>query len=91
MQFGNRNCRMIDFYDIWALSETFDIYLSELVKAIERRFKRLRTRWTCYVPDAIYTDSERARLRPVPIPIRAICSAPGLTGTVYPHRWIGGD
>lgn len=65
VQFGIRNSRMKDFYDIWALSQTFDIDGPELVEAVERCFKRRRTRWTHDVPDALtvafYTDSERER------------------------------
>ena len=65
VQLGIRNSRMKDFYDIWALSETFDIDGSELVEAVERCFERRRTRWTADVPDALtvafYANSERGR------------------------------
>ena len=65
VQLGIRNSRMKDFYDIWALSETFDIDGSELAEAVERCFERRRTWWTDDVPDALtvpfYTDSERGR------------------------------
>lgn len=65
VQLGIRNSRMKDFYDVWALSETFDIDGSGLAEAVERCFERRRTKWTDNVPDALtvpfYTDSERGR------------------------------
>ena len=65
VQLGIRNSRMKDFYDIWALSETFDVGGLDLMEAVKRCFERRRTRWTDDVPDALtvafYTDSERGR------------------------------
>lgn len=65
VQLGIRNSRMKDFYDIWALSETFDVSGPDLMEAVERCFERRRTRWTGDVPDALtvafYADSERGR------------------------------
>ena len=43
---GIRNTRMKDFYDIWALSETFDIDGPALREAIARCFDRRGTEWT---------------------------------------------
>ncbi len=78
VQLGIRNSRMKDFYDIWALTETFDVGGLDLMEAVKRCFERRRTRWTDDVPDALtvafYADSERGQ-RCVPIPIRTTCSA----------------
>ena len=63
---GIRNTRMKDFYDIWALSETFDIDGPALREAIARCFDRRGTEWTQAVPDPLtpefYSDTERQHL-----------------------------
>ena len=48
-----RNSRMKDFYDIWALSETFAFDGFELQQAVERCFERRGTSWTAEIPDAL--------------------------------------
>ena len=63
---GIRNTRMKDFYDVWALSETFDIDGVALREAVVRCFERRGTQWTPGVPDPLtrefYLDTERKRL-----------------------------
>ena len=44
---------MKDFYDIWALSETFAFRGTELQEAVERCFERRGTPWPAEVPDAL--------------------------------------
>ena len=39
VQLGTVNSRMKDFYDVWALSETFQFGGAELLEAIERCFE----------------------------------------------------
>ena len=57
---------MKDFYDIWALSETFDIDGPALREAIARCFDCRGTEWTQAVPDPLtpefYSDTERQHL-----------------------------
>ena len=63
VQFGMRNSRTKDFYDVWALSETFAFIGSKLQRAIADCFERRGTPWTTEVPDALtpafYSDSEQ--------------------------------
>ena len=51
-----RNSRMKDFYDIWALSETFAFEGFELQQAVERCFERRGTSWTAETPDALTSE-----------------------------------
>ena len=53
VQLGTRNSRMKDFYDMWALSETFAFDGAELRKAVEHCFERRGTVWTQVVPEAL--------------------------------------
>ena len=53
VQLGIRNSRMKDFYDIWALSETFAFDGAELREAVERCFERRETAWSQAVPEAL--------------------------------------
>ncbi len=53
VQLGTRNSRMKDFYDVWALSETFSFDGTELREAVERCFERRGTPWTHTIPDAL--------------------------------------
>ena len=53
VQLGTRNGRMKDFYDIWALSETFAFDGAELRQAVERCFERRGTAWSQAVPEAL--------------------------------------
>ena len=53
VQLGTRNSRMKDFYDVWALSETFRFDGVELQEAVDRCFKRRGTAWTPAAPDAL--------------------------------------
>ena len=53
VQLGVRNSRMKDFYDIWALSETFSFDGPELHQAVVRCFERRGTPWTAERPDAL--------------------------------------
>ena len=62
VQMGIRNSRMKDFYDIWALSETFAFRGTELQEAVARCFERRETHWTAEAPDALtpgfYSNSD---------------------------------
>ena len=62
VQMGIRNSRMKDFYDIWALSETFAFRGTELQEAVARCFERRGTPWPAEVPDALtpafYSNSD---------------------------------
>ena len=62
VQLGTRNSRMKDFYDIWALSETFAFYGTELREAVGGCFERRGTAWTPAVPEALtsafYSDAD---------------------------------
>lgn len=53
VQLGTRNSRMKDFYDAWALSETFAFDGAELREAVERCFERRGTAWSQAVPEAL--------------------------------------
>ena len=53
VQLGTHNSRMKDFYDVWALSDTFSFDGTELREAVERCFERRGTAWTYAVPDAL--------------------------------------
>lgn len=53
VQFGYSNSRMKDFYDIWALSETFSFEGTELRDAIEQCFIRRGTAWSSALPEAL--------------------------------------
>ncbi len=53
VQLGIVNSRMKDFYDVWALSETFSFDGAELREAVELCFERRGTVWTHAVPDAL--------------------------------------
>ena len=63
---GIRNTRMKDFYDIWALAETFDIDGVALREAIVRCFERRGTEWTEEIPDPLtpefYSNADRQQL-----------------------------
>lgn len=63
---GVRNTRMKDFYDVWALSETFDIDGAALRGAVVGCFERRGTEWTLEVPDPLtpgfYSGPARQRL-----------------------------
>ena len=53
VQRGTGNSRMKDFYDVWALSETFAFDGTELRKAVEGCFARRGTAWSQAVPEAL--------------------------------------
>ena len=53
VQLGIRNSRMKDFYDVWALSETFTFGGSELQEAVTRCFDRRGTPWNAETPEAL--------------------------------------
>ena len=55
VQWGTENSRMKDFYDVWALSETFAFDGAELREAVERCFERRGTAWSQAVPEALTT------------------------------------
>ena len=58
---GAGNTRMKDFYDIWALSESFDIDGDALQVAVDSCFKTRGTPWTDEMPEALtpefYSDA----------------------------------
>ena len=56
VQLGTRNSRMKDFYDIWALSETFELDGAELREAVECCFERRGTAWSQALPEALTSD-----------------------------------
>ena len=62
VQWGTRNSRMKDFFDIWALSETFDFSGPMLQEAIARCFDQRGTQWSVEAPEALtaafYSDPE---------------------------------
>ena len=66
IQLGSRNSRMKDFYDVWALSETFPFDGAVLREAVARCFERRNTPWTDAMPDALtsafYSDPEQQDL-----------------------------
>jgi hypothetical protein len=53
VQLGIGNSRMKDFYDVWALSETFAFNGPELQEAVARCFDRRGTRWSAEMPEAL--------------------------------------
>ena len=53
VQLGIRNNRMKDFYDVWALSETFAFGGPELQDAVARCFDRRGTSWSAERPEAL--------------------------------------
>jgi len=53
VQLGVGNSRMKDFYDVWALSETFAIDGPELQEAVARCFDRRGTPWSAETPEAL--------------------------------------
>ena len=61
VQLGTRNSRMKDFYDIWALSETFGFDGAELQEAVARCFERRGTALLSEMPEvltaAFYSDT----------------------------------
>ena len=63
---GVRNTRMKDFYDVWALSETFDVDRGTLRDAVVGCFERRGTEWTLGVPypltPGFYSGPARQRL-----------------------------
>ena len=61
VQWGTGNGRMKDFYDIWALSETFAFDGAELREAVERCFERRETAWSQAIPEALTQPSTRIR------------------------------
>ena len=50
---GTVNSRMKDFYDVWALSETFAFAGLELQEAVARCFDRRGTPWSAELPEAL--------------------------------------
>ena len=63
VQIGFGNSRMKDFYDLWALSETFAFDGTELQEAVAHCFERRHTAWTSAVPEALtsafYSNAEQ--------------------------------
>lgn len=53
VQLGIGNSRMKDFYDVWALSETFAFDGPELQEAVARCFDRRCTPWSAELPEAL--------------------------------------
>ncbi len=53
VQLGTRNSRMKDFYDIWALSETFAFDGAELQEAVARCFERRGTDLLSEMPEIL--------------------------------------
>ena len=53
VQFGTRNSRMKDFYDIWTLSETFAFDGAELQEAVARCFERRGTDLLSEMPEVL--------------------------------------
>lgn len=66
VQLGFVNSRMKDFYDIWALSDTFAFDGAELQQAVTRCFERRGTQFSAETPDvfamAFYTNAARRDL-----------------------------
>ena len=63
VQLGIVNTRMKDFYDVWALSETFAFDGPELQEAVARCFDRRGTPWRAETPEALtpafYSNSQQ--------------------------------
>ena len=53
VQLGTGNSRMKDFYDVWALSETFAFEGPSLRDAVARCFDRRGTPWNPELPEAL--------------------------------------
>ena len=53
VQLGTGNSRMKDFFDVWALSETFAFDGFELQEAVARCFDRRGTPWSTEMPEAL--------------------------------------
>ena len=53
VQLGTGNSRMKDFYDVWALSETFAFDGPLLQDAVARCFDRRGTPWSAETPEAL--------------------------------------
>ena len=53
VQLGIGNSRMKDFYDVWALSESFAFGGPELQEAVARCFNRRGTPWSNEMPEAL--------------------------------------
>ena len=53
VQLGQRNSRMKDFHDVWALSEACAFSGAELREAIRSCFERRGTAWTSHTPIAL--------------------------------------
>ena len=53
VQLGTVNTRMKDFYDVWALSETFAFAGPALQEAVARCFDRRGTPWSAEMPEAL--------------------------------------
>ena len=53
VQLGTLNSRMKDFYDVWALSESFAFDGPELQEAVARCFDRRGTPWSAELPEAL--------------------------------------
>ena len=53
---GLSNTRMKDFYDMWALSESFNIDGDALLVAVADCFKRRGTPWTEELPEALTSE-----------------------------------
>ena len=53
VQLGTRNSRMKDFYDVWALSETFAFDGAELREAVLRCFEQRGTPFSDETPEAL--------------------------------------
>ncbi|MCY3898918.1 MAG: nucleotidyl transferase AbiEii/AbiGii toxin family protein [Caldilineaceae bacterium] len=66
VKLGVVNSRMKDFYDIWALSETFAFDGAELQQAVTRCFERRGTQFSAETPDVFamefYTNAARRDL-----------------------------
>ena len=66
IELGNRNSRMKDFYDVWALSEAFTFDGAVLFEAVEGCFERRHAPWTADIPEALtsafYSDTARQEL-----------------------------
>ncbi|MCY3692044.1 MAG: nucleotidyl transferase AbiEii/AbiGii toxin family protein [Chloroflexota bacterium] len=63
VQLGTGNSRMKDFYDVWALSETFGFDGPELQEAVARCLDRRGTPWSAETPEALtaafYSNPQR--------------------------------
>ena len=53
VQLGIGNSRMKDFYDVWAMPETFAFFGPELKDAVARCFDRRGTPWSAEMPGAL--------------------------------------